>query len=241
LPPHERAWRHPSELGPPEHEPTTGGGLLLIVTTATFGLILVGLLAVAVTPSSTSSTADGPTTVAAGRAVPATLAGFTPSNALPVVAPVGERGLALTTASAVGDAVEEIAARLPSGEIVEVVVVSVDHDRGLAVVALPAGVTTETFSVPDGQDLGPDDTVLVHAEEPIVVSLERLGSVDVGEGTPVTDADGNLLGLCTGGDGSDETTLAVADQAAVEDAAGSQPTLAPVTSAESVAATAGSD
>src|ERR1700752_2211352 len=50
LPPHERPWRHPSELGPPPHEPTSTTGRVLIVTSATVSLILIGLLAIAVTP-----------------------------------------------------------------------------------------------------------------------------------------------------------------------------------------------
>ncbi len=50
LPPHERAWRHPSELPAPRHEPPTRGGRLLIVATAAVGLALVGVLAVRMTP-----------------------------------------------------------------------------------------------------------------------------------------------------------------------------------------------
>jgi hypothetical protein len=53
-PPHERAWRHPSELPAPPHEPPTRGGRLLIVATATVGLALVGVMAIRMTPGQTS-------------------------------------------------------------------------------------------------------------------------------------------------------------------------------------------
>jgi hypothetical protein len=50
LPPHERAWRHPSELPAPRHEPPTRGGRALIVATAAIGLSLVGMMAIRMTP-----------------------------------------------------------------------------------------------------------------------------------------------------------------------------------------------
>jgi hypothetical protein len=50
LPPHERAWRHPSELPAPRHEPPTRGGRILILSTAAVGLALVGVMAVRMTP-----------------------------------------------------------------------------------------------------------------------------------------------------------------------------------------------
>jgi hypothetical protein len=57
LPPHERTWRHPSELGPgvPD-EPATharGPGLMLVVSTGTLVVALIAVLVVATTPRST--------------------------------------------------------------------------------------------------------------------------------------------------------------------------------------------
>ncbi len=212
LPPHERPWRHPSELGPPEHEPTAGGGRLLIVTTATFGLVLVALLAVAVTPSSTTST-DAPPTVAAVRAapaslVPASLVHFEPEIAAPMVAPVGLGGLALTTAAAVRGMAGELTVQLPSGQAVDAAVMSVDESRDIAVVSLPESVPTETFAVAaDASPPVPADTVLVHSAEPIVVAVANLSTLEVSEGTPVSDGAGNLVGLCTLDEISAELTL----------------------------------
>jgi hypothetical protein len=50
LPPHERSWRHPSELPGTPPEPATRGGRLLIVAVGTVGLVLVGVLALTMTP-----------------------------------------------------------------------------------------------------------------------------------------------------------------------------------------------
>src|SRR3954465_14340925 len=50
LPPHERSWRHPSELGPPSPEPTSTSGRVIIATAATLSLLLIGLLVVSMTP-----------------------------------------------------------------------------------------------------------------------------------------------------------------------------------------------
>src|SRR4051794_6771915 len=55
LPPHERPWRHPSELGPPAPEPTSTSGRVIIATAATLSLLLIGLLAVSMTPDNGGS------------------------------------------------------------------------------------------------------------------------------------------------------------------------------------------
>ena len=193
---------------------------MLIVTTATLSLLLVGLLVVAMTPASSGSDADGVTTVVAVRADQASAERF--DEAVPVVAPVGDHGLALTTRSAVGRSTggDEVAVQLPNGEVVDAAVVSVDEARGLAVVSIPDGVTTETFAVPDaeGETLAPDDTVMVHGAEPQVMSVAVLRATEVDEGTPVSDGAGNLLGLCTVE--QDATMLMAADASAMTAATG---------------------
>lgn len=81
MPPHERAWRHPSEIGQAVHEPPSGRGRLLIASTTAAGLILVALLMIGMTPTSQpaqvaspgSRPASSPTT-AVGIATWATLA-----------------------------------------------------------------------------------------------------------------------------------------------------------------------
>jgi hypothetical protein len=56
LPPHERPWRHPSELAAPAPEPTSRSGRVLILSTAAFGLLLVGALVVTMTPARSRNT-----------------------------------------------------------------------------------------------------------------------------------------------------------------------------------------
>ncbi|MET0663098.1 MAG: hypothetical protein ABWZ42_08200 [Ilumatobacteraceae bacterium] len=58
LPPHERSWRHPSELGPrsadPAHPHQRGPGLTLVVTTGTLVVVMIAVLVVATTPRSSN-------------------------------------------------------------------------------------------------------------------------------------------------------------------------------------------
>jgi hypothetical protein len=192
-------------------------------------LLLAGLIVVAITPSSSGTGADGDATVVVVRADQATVVRFEAPAALPIVAPVGHHGLALTTMSAVGRATthDTVAVQLPTGQVIEVVVVSVDEASGLAVVELPEGVTTETFAVAAAEPdtLGPDDTVMVHGDQPEVMSVAALRSAAVDEGTPVSDGEGNLLGVCTVDE--DRTTLMATDADAV--ATDATPTTTPST------------
>ena len=110
--------------------------------------------------------------------------------------------------------------QLPNGQVVDAaVVVSVDEERGLAVVSIPDGVTTETFAVADaeGETLAPDDTVMVHGDG-AAGDVGRLPSAPPrsDEGTPVSDGEGNLLGLCTVE--QDATMLMAADASAMRPA-----------------------
>ncbi|CAN5616786.1 hypothetical protein BH24ACT5_BH24ACT5_29210 [soil metagenome] len=68
LPPHERSWRHPSELAPPAPEPTSRSGRVLIVSAATLSLLLVGMMALSMTPDRL-----GPSDEAVGSGVEITL------------------------------------------------------------------------------------------------------------------------------------------------------------------------
>ena len=190
LPPHERPWRHPSELGPPTPEPTSTSGRVIIATTATLSLLLIGLLAISMTPGKDRA----PQAVASttGRA---SIAGLEQTPQLPLVTPIGDEGWAITTTGAVKARSGVMSARLPSGDVVEVEIVDRDEDTGLTVVSLP----TET----DGYRLAtsppaPDDTVTVHgAKQTQTVEMVTLSTMVVEEGAPVVDDDGDLVGLCT--------------------------------------------
>lgn len=193
MPPHERSWRHPSELGPgADHEPTTAGGKALIVTTATLGLLLVGVLAIAMTPDRSSSPEAVASTISGLRQEPTSAAALE-QPALPMVTPLGDDGWGVTTMSALAGRSGRVAVRLPSGAEVEAEILTTDRSTGLTVVSLPASA---------GYDLAmdepaPTDTVLVHGDPPRTVTMTELAALDVDEATPVLDADGDLIGLCT--------------------------------------------
>lgn len=214
VPPHERAWRHPSELGPPAHEPTTTTGRILIVTSAAVGLLMVGILAVAMTPSplGTPTAVESTATPLRGEpvgvapelvttaAVTETAMPSATRNASPmaVVTPVGEEGLGVTTLDAVAGKGGTLTARLPSGTTVRIVVVGTDERSGLALVALPeaVGVAGGGFRMADEQ-ADPDDTVVVQGVETTIVAVVELAHLEFAEGTPVLDDDGELVGLCS--------------------------------------------
>lgn len=252
LPPHERTWRHPSELAPPPLEPPTRGGRVLIISTATVSLLLVGVMALLMTPDRARTPGDAEAietdivtfvpaadagaagassdvpVVAATAATTATLLtapttrapsaeiGFGDSAPRPqrsqpratvsvtiasavVVTPIGD-GLAVTTESAVGGTGPSINAVLPSGERVVaelvaeaggLVFVEVDDD-GRTPVDLAAG------------DAPTDLLFLSVSGSTVPIDPTGLAGVAIPEATPVLDEHGNLVGLCTYGDGGIE-------------------------------------
>lgn len=190
LPPHERSWRHPSELGPPAHEPTSTSGRVLIVTTATLSLLLIGLLAVSMTPG--RGTAPVAVEVTTLPSAPRRAALEQPP--LPMVTPLGDEGWGVTTAGAVGARSGLMAARLPTGDIVDVEIVRRDAESGVTLVSLPE--QTHGYQLAASSP-APSDTVVVHGAEPQVVSMVDVAGLDVVEGTPVLDDAGELVGICT--------------------------------------------
>jgi hypothetical protein len=188
---------------------------VLIVTSAAVSLLLVGLLALAVTPDHTSAPIAGSATVAGPRSLPAAIASSsalstaTVENHLPVVTPIGDEGWAVTTGEAVAGQSGWMDARLPSGEVVEIEIIGEDPAAGLVVVTLPATAATKGYQLAADHP-GPTDTVFVNADEPRVVTLDDLVWLDVEEATPVLDGAGALIGLCTG-DGGEGTTLMTVD------------------------------
>ena len=164
---------------------------MLIVTTATLGLLLIGMLAISMTPERAASPETAASTISGLRTVPATAAALAQP---PLVTPLGEAGWGVTTMSAVaGRSGRRVEARLPSGQIVDVEIVATDRSAGLTVVSLPAVEGYELAAT----EPGPSDTVLVHTDPPRVVTMLELAALDVDEATPVLDEAGDLIGLCT--------------------------------------------
>jgi len=192
LPPHEREWRHPSELGPPAHEPTTRSGRVLIASTATLGLLLVGALAITMTPRRSASPMAASSTALGLRAAPAST-----TDLLPIVTPIGDDGWGVTTAAAlVGARGQRAQVQLASGEVVQVSIERTTDD--VTVVSLPAGIEPDSFDVSSADPSGDDTVVLLGDDEPVAVQIGELANVDVAEATPVLDEGGRLLGLATG-------------------------------------------
>jgi hypothetical protein len=186
---------------------------VLIATSAAVSLLLIGLLAIAITPDRSPEPIAASSTVSDAAASPAVLLTTTASaaatpTALPVVTPIGDEGWAVTTRDAVGGETGWMQARLPSGAEVQIEVIGSDSATGLVVVTLPKSADTDGYQLA-AQPPRPSDTVVVHAAQPQVVSLLDLAYLDVEEGTPVLDAAGELVGLCTGS--YDGTTLMTVD------------------------------
>lgn len=178
---------------------------MIIASTAALGLLLVGLLAISMTPRRSGAPVAANSTLSSLR-LPATTTMPTIVE-LPLVTPVGDEGWAVTTADALSDDDgSPVEVRLPGGEVVEAEVV--DGSGDLTVVSLPNSAPTEPYQLAASPP-APTDTVVVAADEPIVVTLDELAHVDVDEATPVLDEDGRLLGLCTGE--SDEQWLLTVD------------------------------
>jgi len=168
---------------------------VLIVSTATLGLLLVGVLALSMTPRRSGSPATANSTLSSFRAASASLTSVS-QPVLPLVTPVGDDGWGVTTADALAGASGRfVQVRLPTGEIIEVEVVGSDGD--LALVSLPPDSEAEPYELATATPR-PTDTVVVGTDKPLVVTMDELAHVDVDEATPVLDDDGRLIGLCTG-------------------------------------------
>lgn len=218
LPPHERPWRHPSELGPPSHEPASTSGRVIIATAATLSLLLVGLLVVSLTPDR----ADTPQTVSATTSGSGGSEAALAQPRLPLVTPIGDDGWAITTTGAVRARTGRMAARLPSGEVVDVDIVSRDEDAGFTVVSLPT--QTSGYRLAASQP-APTDTVAVGGRRRQVVEMVKVSTLDVEEAAPVVDGHGDLVGLC-----STATGIVEVRTVSTMPAAASTTTTAPTTS-----------
>ena len=131
--------------------------------------------------------------------------------------PVGSDGLALMATPGHDIAVGEVmSVRLPDGADVDALVVATAA-AGMVVVSVPERhVEGYESAPPEPTDLGPDDTVHVHGPNAEIVTLAALAELDVADGTPLTDAAGQLVGLCLEDTETGETTMLVIDRAVVD-------------------------
>lgn len=257
LPPHERAWRHPSEIGRAtwtHTEPPLAIGRGLLITTGAIG----GLLSIAVlwamlpsagrggiaAPSVVTSTANEgrapistvrpetlvatsldvrvPSTTVQAAAVTepssdlstATTLGSPESTigtelaaqleASPVAVGIGD-SFVITTARAVPDGSTAITLTGADGQPHDVTVLMVDRRLGVAVLSADAAATGSYGIGPAAAD-GDVVTVLGALPTSANVKVEADGRVTLDawtsslpEGTPVVNADGLLVGMCSHG------------------------------------------
>ncbi len=264
LPPHERTWRHPSELAAAEREAFRTAAVpastrLLAMVTGTVGLLAIGVLILSVTPGGSES----PIAISATTTPVAAGAGFGPGGIVAIgrlgdagaptvpakkppalATPIGDgRSALMTRVSTTGVDGDAFDVRLTSGPVVTAAVVETT-DYGVVVVTIAR-------ADPDGHAVAgglPDDDeiVTILADPPVTVAFGDVDTIGADEGTPVLDADGDLIGLCTrandgavsvvdvtgeGGEGTDDsappTTTATTDAPPVSVASGVATTGAP--------------
>ena len=217
LPPHERTWRHPSEVAAAErhairHTEVQRSTRGFAIATGSIWLVAVGILMIVVTPPAQDapvavSATTSPFTSSAVTASSATSSRATPREAsgrtaTPVAArsvaqalatPIGDGRLALMTAP--GSTIRrgsELDVQLTNGPVVTAVVDATA--AGVVVVSIASGADGHEIAAtqPD-----PEEIVTVLAQPPVTIAFAALTTLDAEEGTPVLDGDGELIGLCS--------------------------------------------
>lgn len=254
LPPHERAWRHPSELAAAEreafrNEPVAASTRVFAMVTGTMGLLAIGVLILSASPrrqESPVAISATTTPVAAAEAASGALSaggiaaigrfssddddtGATPEAVPPALAtPIGDgRSAVMTRLSTGGVEGDAFDVRLTSGPVVTAAVVDTT-DAGLVVVTI---VEADDHGHAVAGDLPSDDEmVTILTDPPITIAFGDIATVGVDEGTPVLDAAGDLVGLCTrSGDGA-TGVVDVTGQSPVATDGSAPPTSSPTTS-----------
>jgi hypothetical protein len=207
LPPHERTWRHPSELAAAErleiqHTSAQRSTRGFAIATGSIGLVALGVLMILVTPpaqdspvavSATTSPSVSPATVRSGA--PARVATPVAARAIlhELATPIGDGHLALITAP--GATIRrgaELDVQLTNGPVVTAVVNGTV--QGVVVVSIASGANGHEIAAAPPQ---PDEIVTLLAEPPVTIAFSALTTLDAREGTPVLDRDGDLIGLCS--------------------------------------------
>ncbi len=180
LPPHERAWRHPSELAAaalPVDEPTNNGRALVLAT-GVAAAMLAAVMFVAMTPPRSNA----PTAVSATTLAPLT---------------VQLRGAAVQDADQPPTARESEQVRLGSS--------TMSQDNALALIGSPNAVSAAPHD-PDALDVGtrvpnPNERVFVLTRShTYVVRWSQIHRLVAPEGAAVATVDGELLATFVDGE-----------------------------------------
>lgn len=187
LPPHERPWRHPSELGPSPAsvEPSSGRSRFLAISSGAVTAVLVAVMVVSITPkrsgapSAVSATTIAPASVQL-RSVPAESA------------PVAE------AATPLGAAALSVAAPVLA-DTVRIDRSSMSHDRGMALVGAPNGISTaptadlSTLTSATATPADDDRVILLTSSFTYDVAWSDLADLVAPDGSIVMTRDGQLL------------------------------------------------
>lgn len=217
LPPHERAWRHPSELAAANRsalsaEESNGTSRTIALIGGAAGVLAVALLVLTLAPQradpdpvAVSSTSNPGPASSAQLVAPASLGREVSGLALhPIVTPIGDNGMAVTSSRSLLRITQLDVARLDdrvidvvlvTGHVTRALVVDPGRDGGIAWVSLDAG------AIDQGLDVARDmprahDVVTVLADPPMLVEFGHIEQVEVADGTPVLDDDGDVVGMC---------------------------------------------
>lgn len=173
LPPHERTWRHPSELGPTKHDVDTGpNSHVAVLAAGALAVLAVAAIVVAMTPRPSS----GPTAISATT---------TPMRSVPLAVAPAVNARAATTA---------VAVRVSTGALLTPFS-SYPH----AIVAAPqpdldtSGVAAE---VPEDHDI----VSLRTADVTYRLRWDLVPLMDVGDGSVVFDGSGKIVARIVGGE-----------------------------------------
>ncbi len=233
VPPHERSWRHPSEVAADEtaelravEVPRSTRAFAL--ATGSLGLVALGVFVLVMTPSR-----DG-TPIAVSATTTAVVSDTDDGSAAPTVAAVRRPVADVTTAA--------LATPIGDGDYAVVVRTTLDRSSaGRVDVVLPSGRTVSGAIVDENADTAlvhlsinepghriaerrphDHDVVTVLATPPVEVAFADVDQLDVADGTAVVDADGDLVGLCSRGTDGTKVLMVDDDMAAMDDDAGAE-------------------
>lgn len=223
LPPHERTWRHPSELAAEERaalqaETAPSNHRVVALASGALGLVMIGMLVLAVTPRGnvapvavSATTTPAPVQVSTGGSLATGVRN--PAAAAPdATTPALEPGLieialgAPALATPIGDGrralITRSAASENAGGRLDVVVPSGRQVDGRLVGRYGNNYVVELDEPEQAHAIASempsdDEIVTVLSDPPVEVPLQSLADLDVDEGTAVLDADGELIGLCS--------------------------------------------
>lgn len=215
LPAHERAWRHPSELGDAAHLQfsapssidTVGRGVAAFSMSVGL-LIVVGLVLLARPTSGRPNTSD--VIRLSGADIQVASFDSESTSETPMAVMVEQGPLLVTTLAAVGDR-DHLIVRLTDGSTHDAEVVHVDEGSSIAILALPIDEPLPVASLPNVPITRGQEVVVIaeriHRLSVMSIADDRRAVIGtsnttfdpyaVTEGAPVIDRSGRLIGLCT--------------------------------------------